>query len=102
MLSYSLTPDAQADLLSIYHYTVNHWGKAQANRYLAELQQTIETLAQMPTLGKQQPEIDVNTHSFIHKSHVVYYKVTEDCLVVFAVLHKSMMPVAHLDKRDSN
>ncbi|MCP4008815.1 MAG: type II toxin-antitoxin system RelE/ParE family toxin, partial [Proteobacteria bacterium] len=53
MPAYRLTPDAQADLIDIRHYTLKHWGKDQSQKYLSELRQTIRLLSETPTIGKQ-------------------------------------------------
>ncbi len=39
--------------------------------------------------------------SFPHASHVIYYVVHEQQLVVFGVLHKRMVPVKHLIERET-
>ena len=38
--------------------------------------------------------------SFPHVSHVIYYVLHEQQLVVFGVLHKRMVPMNHLDGRE--
>jgi plasmid stabilization system protein ParE len=43
---------AEADLLSIGNYTVRTWGKAQAARYVGELEVCCQTLSDNPALGR--------------------------------------------------
>jgi plasmid stabilization system protein ParE len=43
---------AEADLLSIGDYTLRTWGKAQAARYLGELEVCCQTLSDNPALGR--------------------------------------------------
>ena len=100
MSGFRLTPDAQSDLLDISRYTVNEWGVAQAERYLAELRRAMQLLAETPSLGKARPDVGPNVSSFPHASHVIYYIVHEQQLVVFAVLHKRMVPARHLSERE--
>jgi toxin ParE1/3/4 len=100
MTNYRLTPDAQSDLIDIRRYTVKQWGEAQSKKYLSELQQTIRLLAESPSLGKSRPEVGMNVLSFPHVSHVIYYVIHKQQLVVFGVLHKRMVPVKHLDERE--
>jgi hypothetical protein len=38
--------------------------------------------------------------SFPHVGHVIYYILHERQLIVFGVLHKSMVPSKHLDERE--
>lgn len=97
MANYRLTPDAQSDLIDIRRYTVEQWGKAQSQKYLSELRQTIRLLAETPLLGKSRLDIGEGVLSFPHVSHVIYYMVHKRQLLVFGVLHKHMVPVNHLD-----
>ena len=97
--TYCLTPDAQSDLIEIRRFTVQQWGRAQSQDYLSELRQTIDLLAERPSLGKPRPEVGSNVLSFSHASHVIYYVVHKQRLMVFGVLHKRMVPFNHLVER---
>lgn len=101
ILAYRLTPDAQADLIEIRRYTLNQWGNDQSQKYLSELRQTIKLLSETPTIGKQRNEVGVDVYSFPYASHVIYYTLYEQQVVVFAVLHKSMIPLIHLTDRST-
>lgn len=100
MSNYRLTPDAQSDLVDIRRYTLEQWGEAQSVKYLSGLRETIRLLAESPSMGKQRREVGTGVQSFPHVSHVIYYKIHEDLLLVFGVLHKSMVPIKHLDERN--
>jgi toxin ParE1/3/4 len=102
MSSFSLTPDAKQDLLNIRTFTVKKWGSTQAKSYLSDLRETIGLLAQTPTLGKKREDVAKGVYSFPHSSHVIYYKLHKKHLVVFAVLHKRMVPLNHLVDREHN
>ena len=100
MAHYRLTPDAQSDLIEIRRFTVKQWGIAQSKKYLNELRQTIQLLAGNSSLGKTRPEIGEEIFSFLHGSHVIYYVIHERQLVVFAILHKRMLPMNQLGGRE--
>jgi toxin ParE1/3/4 len=99
---YRLTSDAQSDLIDIRHYTVKQWGPNQSRKYLSELRKTILALSETPTIGKKRLEVGEEVFSFPHVSHVIYYTLDNQKLVVFGVLHKSMVPLLHLDDRSTN
>ena len=101
MRGFRLTPDAQSDLLDIRRFTVSQWGAAQAQRYLAELRRAMQLLAETPSLGKARPDVGPNVSSFPHASHVIYYIIRGQQLVVFAVLHKRMVPTLHISDRET-
>jgi toxin ParE1/3/4 len=98
--TYRLTPDAQSDLVEIRRFTVKQWGTAQSKKYLSKLRNTIRLLTETPSLGKSRPEVGSNVLSFPYVSHVIYYVVHEQQLVVFGVLPKRMVPLNHLVERE--
>jgi len=97
--NYQLTPDAQADLIEIRRFTTKKWSEAQSKKYLAELRQSIQKLAQSPSLGKFRPDVGTNVLCFAHMSHVIYCIALKQQIVVFGVLHKRMAPLNHLVQR---
>jgi toxin ParE1/3/4 len=99
MPGFRLTPEAQADLIEIRRYTLQQWGAEQSQKYLREMRNTMGLLAETPALGKSRPDVGADVHSFPHGSHSIYYVVHEQQLVVFGVLHKRMVPAAHLTER---
>lgn len=98
--NYRLTPDAQSDIIDIRRFTLKQWGEAQSIKYLSELRQTLRLVTETPSLGKPRPDVGAEVLSFPHVSHVIYYVVHEQQLVVFGVLHKRMVPMNHLDGRE--
>ena len=96
---YRLTPDAQSDLIEIRRYTLAQWGGRQSKKYLSELRQIMSLLSETPKIGKQQPKLGLGFSSFPCSSHVIYYHRHGKQLVVFAILHKSMVPISHLEDR---
>ncbi|WP_111638045.1 type II toxin-antitoxin system RelE/ParE family toxin [Marinomonas shanghaiensis] len=98
-VTYYLTPDAKSDLVGIHRFTLANWGITQSKQYLFGIRQTIRLLAESPSLGKSRPEIRENVFSFPYGSHVIYYVEGKNQVVVFAVLHKSMVPFIHLIER---
>jgi toxin ParE1/3/4 len=96
MPAFRITPDAQSDLLAIRRFTISEWGVEQSRKYLDGLRQTIMLLAETPLLGRTRPDVGEKVFSFPHGSHVIYYLLHRKQLVVFAVLHKRMVPMNHL------
>ena len=99
---YRLTSDALSDLIEIRRFTLKQWGINQSQKYLSELRKAILALAKTPAIGKKRLEVGQNVFSFPYVSHVIYYTLDDQQqLVVFAVLHKSMVPFLHLDDRNT-
>lgn len=100
MTGYRLTLDAKSDLVQIRTYTLKQWGKAQSQKYFAQLRKTIRMLSDNHAMGKRQQDVGLNVLSFPYSSHVIYYVVSRQQLVVFAVLHKRMVPLNHIGERE--
>ncbi len=100
MISFHLTPDAKSDLIEIRRYTLQQSGATQSEKYLSELRHRIRLLAENPYLGMSRPEVSKDVLSFPHASHIIYYLVSKDQLIVLGVLHKRMVPTHHSNGRE--
>jgi toxin ParE1/3/4 len=100
MSAYQLTSDAQSDLIEIRRYTLANWGIQQSQKYLSEMRQTMQLLAESPTLGKPRPDVVSGAFSFPYVSHLIYYLQHREQIIVFGVLHKRMVPTTHLEHRE--
>lgn len=98
-LRFRLTRDAQQDLRTIRHYTVNTWGQEQSSKYLQGARETIELLVEFPGQGLVRLDVGEGVFSFPYGSHMLYYRLEKKQLVVFAVLHQRMVPTEHLQGR---
>jgi toxin ParE1/3/4 len=99
-VSYRLTADAQTDLVEIRSYTIQQWGTQQSKKYISELRQKIQFIAASPEIGRRHLDIGDNVFSFPYASHMIYYFLIGQQLIVFGILHQSMVPMTHLDDRD--
>lgn len=87
---YLLSPRAQADLTEIWDYTARRWGLAQAETYLRQLRQDIETVAAQPSIGRPCPELRAGYVRYPSGSHVLFYRRIDDGIDVVRILHERM------------
>ena len=97
MAKFILTDEAVAHIDNIRDYTRNRWGKQQVKQYLNSLRQCLNQLAENPLMGVLRFK-EENIYSFPASSHVIYYTIHKDSIVVLAILHQSMTPEVHLNK----
>lgn len=95
MLEYEFTPEARVDLLGITSYTVEQWGKKQANRYVDGLIDHIKKLTQTPNIGKSCNHLIEGLQSFPYEQHKIYYSIMNNKLVIIRVLHQNMNEPNH-------
>jgi len=92
---------AEADLLSIADYTLRKWGKAQAARYLGEIEACCRMLADNPALGRLCDEVRPGLRRHEHGKHVLFYREERGGILLSRILHQRMLPDRHvMDDQD--
>ncbi|WP_343554554.1 type II toxin-antitoxin system RelE/ParE family toxin [Pantoea sp.] len=100
MANYQLTDEARQDLIDIRRFTLHRWGDAQSVTYLRRLQDSLRALSEMPTMGKSRAEdLAAEVMSFPYACHMVYYQISQQGIIILAVLHQSRVPAQHLATR---
>ena len=87
---------ARRDLADIGVYTLSQWGKAQAEKYVLQLDARFHALARRPSQGRKCDHIRPGLMRYAEGRHVIYYRWSEDVVVIVRVLHDAMDPALHL------
>jgi toxin ParE1/3/4 len=88
---------AEADLLSIGEYTLRTWGKAQAARYIGELEICCQTMADNPGLGRPCDDVRPGLRRLEHRKHVIFYRQEREGILISRILHERMLPDRHFE-----
>ena len=96
MTGYILSPAAQADLESIWDYTVTHWGETQAEDYTRKLREACEALSKGKLVSRSAEDIRQGYRKVAVGSHVMFFRPQSGVLVVIRILHQSMDVARHL------
>jgi toxin ParE1/3/4 len=96
MRSYILSPRAQKDIDDIWDYTVAHWNLKQAEIYIRQIQQAIETVAAEPKIARSCNDIRRGYWKYPAGSHVLFFRLTPDGIDVVRILHHRMDFERHL------
>lgn len=78
-MTYRHTRQAQSDIKAIYHYTVEQFGEGQAREYLEGLDYSFDLLTDNPKLGRLW---DGKGRRYVYKSHLVYYRIVKEEIVI--------------------
>ena len=89
MANYVLSELAQQDIISIRDYTMDTWGQEQVSKYLSQLEQRFEWLAENPKSGKKREHIKEGYRSYPEGRHVIFYRITEGGVEIIGVIHQS-------------
>lgn len=82
-----LRPKAREDIVAIGKYSRRHWGAGQAAAYLRALDTAIHAAAAHPLRA---PEAHPPYRKLTVGSHLIFYRVEADGIVVVRVLHQRM------------
>lgn len=96
MANFRLSPNAARSLAAIDKYTTKNFGPQQTVRYLENILERLQFIANHPDTGNQREDIKVGYLSYFVGSHTIYYRITKDEIEVIDVLHQSMEPKRHL------
>jgi len=91
-----LSPEAISDLSSILAYSVEQWGRDQAQRYVDEILDGLEKLIVFPQLGTPHDGIRPGYRAILVQHHKAYYQVHTDTVTIIRILHERMDPAANL------
>jgi len=86
-MRYELSERAAADIRSIIRYTIENFGRAQADEYTDGLYSSFELLTDNPKLGKDVPQTTVRR--YIYRMHYVYYEIRQDLIRIAHIRHTS-------------
>jgi toxin ParE1/3/4 len=92
---YKLTKLAVEDFSSIYDYTFHRFGERQADAYTESLESFLNSVADMPSLGRDYSTLpDVMRIEF--QKHSIFYKKEHTDILVIRILHQQMIHIHHL------
>jgi toxin ParE1/3/4 len=96
MKRYRLSRLAEADLESIWEYSVAHWGVDQAEAYARDLQRANEAAAANPRLGRACDGVRSGYFKRTVGLHIVFYRFAGELMEVTRILHQWMDFDRHL------
>ncbi|WP_323816556.1 type II toxin-antitoxin system RelE/ParE family toxin [Cellvibrio sp. NN19] len=97
MGKFLLTDESVEHLKAIANYSRKTWGIQQQKQYLSGLRSVLSQLSETPLMGTLRFTAE-HIYSFPYVSHMIYYRIQQDQIIILAVLHQSMTPEVHLKK----
>ncbi len=92
MATVEFSQKAEADLLDIGLYTLSMWGSSQTLRYINEIEDACQRLADFPTSGRLCEHIRPGLRRTEQGRHVIFYRISENGILVSRILHERMLP----------
>ena len=91
-----VSPRARADIDEIWKYTAHRWGERQAEVYLRLVEEGVNAVAANPAVGRPCDEVRPGYRRYPLGSHVLFYRVSAERVVVIRILHQRMDVDRHL------
>jgi toxin ParE1/3/4 len=88
------TRAARADIQDILLYTERQWGIEQRESYWNQIADAINRLLEMPSIGRNLDDLLPGMRSARVGSHLLYYLMRDDRLMIVRVLHILQDPMA--------
>lgn len=88
--NYRLSPQAEQNLLDIFLFGIENWGRQQTHNYANELSLCFELLAKNPEIGLMRSELIGDIRSFVSGSHVIFYRKMDLIVEIIVILHQKM------------
>jgi len=96
-MQYRLTPEAEDDLVGIWHYTLGRWGADQSGKYLGELEVAFDRLAQgliaSSPCSALVPDYESEVRFARHKSHYIFFRQAGDRIEVLTLIHTASQEI---------
>lgn len=85
MNQYRVSGEARSDLEEIWLY-IAHDNPEAADKYIRAIVSRFPTLASMPLMGRERPELSAELRSFVVGHHVVFYRPFDSGIEIVRVL----------------
>jgi toxin ParE1/3/4 len=91
-MSYKISVKASGDIENIWLYTFENWSLEQADRYVNQIFDEIEYLANNPNSGKDFNHVRKKYRCSKVKSHIIFYRYIDKQknIEVIRILHQRM------------
>jgi toxin ParE1/3/4 len=87
---------AERDLIDIILYDVAQFGAVRAERYLDAINAKADVAAIHPDFGADYSFVSSGLRRYDVMSHAIYFRPTQDGILVLRVLHGRMDPARHV------
>ncbi|CAN7611595.1 type II toxin-antitoxin system RelE/ParE family toxin [Devosia sp. LjRoot16] len=91
MIAYRLSPAAEADLVGIWDYTAQQWGKDQAASYVVAIRNRLDGIVAGRIPLRSAADVRPGYFKCAAGSHMIYFtRASDQTIDVIRILHQSM------------
>lgn len=90
------SPKANADLNSIWDYSLKQWGVERTEAYIRSIYSVFALIDQFPAIARNASDIRPGLLKYAVGSHVAYFRMSRQSIDVVRILHQQMDYPRHL------
>ena len=95
---YTFSQAAARDVENILERSLRDFGLALTEQYYSSMKNCLDLLSDNPGRGNTADDIRHGYHRFPHRSHVIFYSLSGQDILIIRILHKSMDVTQSLDE----
>lgn len=95
-MNFTIADQVFIDMEDILQYTFKNWGQAQADKYKAQLLETMDAIIADPAIGKRYPGAKKELKGKTSGKHIIFYQIMKDNIHIMRILHQSMDMNRHM------
>ena len=96
MRTVKLTPKAGEDLENIWHYSRQHFGEIQADRYINHLSEIFSIMC-ANNIGTPRPELGEYIYALPFERHIIYFIQSATEVIVIRILSHNQDAGKHVN-----
>jgi toxin ParE1/3/4 len=96
MADYVFSAAAESDIQAIFLLSEENFGERQTDIYLDGLDRALRNLAETPRIGRTADDLRPGLFRFPYQSHMIFYTIEPDRIVIRRILHARMDFGSHL------
>ncbi|MGR9248386.1 type II toxin-antitoxin system RelE/ParE family toxin [Rhizobium leguminosarum] len=86
-MKYRTTVEADQDIVELYVLGAEQFGALQSERYVDDLFDTFELLAENPRMARERRELNPPMRLHPYRAHMIAYTIREESILIVRVLH---------------
>ena len=96
MKNLQFSQQASHDIDEIYLYGLINFGEEQVDLYVSKMKNFLEMMRSNPEIGRLDTRVNPAIRRFDFESHVIFYDISDNDIIIVRILHGSMDFVNHL------
>lgn len=87
---------AKDDIDGIWDFSTKRWGERQTDKYMNQMENRFQWLAENPHLGTKRDEVKEGYHSYFQGEHTIFYRESSNGIEIMGIPRQREDVIQHL------